>query len=117
MRRGPAGPLARRLRNRRRLVDLDGAPDGLTVDAEGYLWVALWGGSAVRRYSPAGELDDVLRLPVRQVTAVTFGGADLDQLFVTTSRQGLGAGAEPLAGALFGAAVGVRGRAVREYAG
>lgn len=108
------------LRNRRRLVSIDpddGSPDGLTVDADGYLWVALWGGSAVRRYSPAGALDEVLRLPAHQVTAVTFGGENLDQVFVTTSRQGLGDDAEPLAGALLRADVGVRGRPVRPYAG
>lgn len=108
------------LRNRRRLIDVDpddGAPDGLTVDAEGHIWVALFGGAAVRRYSPDGALDDVLELPARQVTAVTFGGADLDEVYVTTSRENLGDDAEPLAGALFRADVGVRGLPVRPYAG
>lgn len=108
------------LTGRRRLVDIDphdGGPDGLAVDSEGHLWVALFGGSAVRRYTPAGVLADVLEVPVRQVTAVTFGGAGLDEVFVTTSRQDLGDDAEPLAGAVFSAAVGVRGLPVREYAG
>lgn len=108
------------LTGRRRFAEIDpadGGPDGLTVDAEGHVWVALFGGSAVRRYTPDGRLDDVLALPVRQVTAVTFGGAALDELYVTTSREGLGEDAEPLAGALFSASVGVRGLPVREYAG
>ena len=108
------------LTNRRRLVDVDphdGGPDGLTVDSEGHLWVALFGGSAVHRYTPEGALADVLTVPVRQVTAVTFGGADLDEVFITTSSDGLGDDAEPLAGAVFHASVGVRGLPVREYAG
>ncbi|HEX8511113.1 MAG TPA: SMP-30/gluconolactonase/LRE family protein, partial [Propionibacteriaceae bacterium] len=64
------------LTNRRRFVAVegDGSPDGLTVDAEGGVWVALFGGSAVRRYSPEGRLDEVVELPTSQVTAVTFAG-------------------------------------------
>jgi len=94
-----------------------GRPDGLTVDADGGVWVALHGGGAVHRYSPEGKLDEVVEVPTPQVTACTFGGAHLDQLFVTTSREGLADGADPLAGALFRAALGVRGRPVREFAG
>lgn len=107
------------LTNRRPFVSIEGegGPDGLTVDAEGGVWVALYGGSAVRRYDATGRLDEVVELPVHQVTAVTFAGADLDQLFITTSRQGLGASAEPLAGAVFTASPQVRGRPVRPYAG
>lgn len=108
------------LTGRRPFVEIasaDGVPDGLTVDAEGGVWVALWGGSAVRRYAPDGTLDAVLPLPVRQVTAMTFGGDELDHLYVTTSSDKLGSGAEPLAGAVFSAAVGVRGLPVRPYAG
>lgn len=98
-------------------IEAEGGPDGLTVDAEGGVWVALFGGSAVHRYSPEAALDEVIDIPASQVTAVTFAGTDLDQLIITTSRHGLGDSAEPLAGALFTASPGVRGVPVREYAG
>jgi sugar lactone lactonase YvrE len=66
-----------------------GAPDGLTVDAEGGIWVALWDGGAVHRYSADGELEARVELPVRQVTSCAFGGAGLAELFITTSREGI----------------------------
>ncbi|SDD54519.1 SMP-30/gluconolactonase/LRE family protein [Streptomyces prasinopilosus] len=94
-----------------------GNPDGLTVDAEGGVWVALYDGGAVRRYAPDGTLDEVVDLPVTKVTACTFGGPELDRLFITTSREHLAPGAEPRAGALFTCAPGVRGVPVREFAG
>ena len=94
-----------------------GGPDGLTVDEEGGVWVALYGGGAVRRYTPEGRLDETLEVPAKRVTACTFGGPDLDQLFITTSREGLEPGEDPLAGSLFRAAVGVAGLPVREFAG
>jgi sugar lactone lactonase YvrE len=107
------------LTGRRPLVRLpdDGNPDGLTVDAEGGVWVALFGGGAVHRYTPAGVLDVVVEVPTPQVTACTFGGPRRDQLFVTTSREGMGPDDDPLAGSLFRADVGVPGRPVREFAG
>lgn len=98
-------------------IKADGGPDGLTVDSEGGVWTALYGGSAVHRYAPDGTLDEVLELPTSQVTAVTFAGAALDQLIITTSKQGMGRSAEPLAGALFTAFPGVTGVPVREFAG
>jgi sugar lactone lactonase YvrE len=67
------------LSNRRPFATIDrdhGMPDGLTVDSEGGIWVALWGGSAVRRYGPDGALDEVLTRPVTQVTAGTFVPSD-----------------------------------------
>jgi sugar lactone lactonase YvrE len=94
-----------------------GRPDGLTVDAEGGVWVALSGGGAVRRYTSRGVLDEVIELPARKVTACTFGGPGLDELFITTSREGLAPDADPLAGSLFRAHVGVRGLPTREFAG
>jgi sugar lactone lactonase YvrE len=98
-------------------ITAEGGPDGLTVDAEGGVWVALFGGSAVHRYSPEGQLDLVVELPASQVTAVAFVGLDLDRLVITTSRQGMGNSAEPLAGAVFQVDPGVRGRPVLTYAG
>jgi sugar lactone lactonase YvrE len=80
-----------------------GVPDGMTVDADGNLWVAFHDGAAVRRYSPAGELLDELRLPVTRPTSCTFGGPRLDQLLVTTARAGLGENDlrdQPLAGSV-----------------
>ena len=94
-----------------------GSPDGLTVDAEGGVWVAIWGASAVHRYDPAGRLTEVVRLPATHVTACTFGGPDLADLYITTSREGLDDSAEPQAGSLFVWRPGVRGRPVRPYGG
>lgn len=98
----------------------DGLPDGIAVDADGGVWVALWGGSAVRRYSPDGVVDAELPLPVTQVSACTFGGEHLDELWVTTSRQGLGdvrGTAEREAGSVFRALPGVRGLPALPFAG
>ncbi|MFG3257833.1 SMP-30/gluconolactonase/LRE family protein [Streptomyces sp. NPDC048172] len=83
-----------------RMAEGEGRPDGLTVDAEGCVWVALWNGGAVRRYTPEGTLDRELRLPVRRPTSCAFGGADLTDLYVTSARVGVEPAAEPLAGAL-----------------
>ena len=105
------------LNSRRPFVDAGARPDGLTVDAEGGVWVALSDAGAVRRYTAEGALDDVIELPVTKVTACTFGGARLDELFITTSREGLEPTAEPAAGSLFRAVPGVSGLAVREFAG
>jgi len=94
-----------------------GFPDGLTVDSEGGVWVALYGGSAVRRYTPDGRLDAVVEVAASRVTACTFGGPNLDELFITTSREGLDEGEEALAGSLFRVDAGVTGLPVREFAG
>jgi sugar lactone lactonase YvrE len=109
------------LTNRRTFVAYDsedGRPDGLTVDSEGGVWIAMNGAGVVRRYSAQASLDAVVELPVAKVTACTFGGQDLDQLFITTSRENLPPEADPPAGALFCAAdVDVTGLPVREFAG
>lgn len=91
-----------RVGGRRPFVEIEdgaGFPDGLTVDADGCVWVALWDGSAVRRYTPAGELDRVIELPVPRVTACAFAGPDLTDLYITTARVGL-ASPLPLSGSL-----------------
>jgi sugar lactone lactonase YvrE len=98
----------------------DGLPDGLTVDADGYLWLALWGGACVRRYAPDGELDQELELPVELVTSVAFGGPGLADLFITTAREGLTpaqVAAQPLAGSVFHWRPGVHGVAPAMFAG
>jgi sugar lactone lactonase YvrE len=93
--------------------DWDAVPDGMCIDAEGMLWIALFGGGCVTRWDPLhGRLLDRLTLPCRQVTSCCFGGPNLDQLFVTTARREMDAAelkAEPLAGGLFQADVGVKG--------
>jgi sugar lactone lactonase YvrE len=101
------------LTGRRTLVRIDpqaGAPDGLTIDADGGIWVALWGGGAVHHYTSSGELVEVIELPTPRVTACTFGGAGLDDLYITTSRVDTDLESHPLAGAVFrlaGAANGI----------
>jgi sugar lactone lactonase YvrE len=82
-----------------RIEEGAGFPDGLTVDADGCVWVALWDGGAVRRYTPDGRLDRVITLPTPRVTACAFGGPDLTDLYVTTARVGLTA-PHPTAGSL-----------------
>jgi sugar lactone lactonase YvrE len=99
------------------ITETPGKPDGMTVDAQGHVWVALYAGSAVRRYRPDGILDGVIELPVTNVTACTFAGADLDQLVITTSREGMPDGSQPEAGSLFRSRPGVTGLPVIEFAG
>lgn len=107
----------RGLSGRRPFAEAPGGPDGLTVDADGGVWVALYAGGSVRRYTPEGILDEVVEVPVTKATACTFGGPDLDQLFITTSREHLPPDVEPSAGSVFVATPGVTGRPVREFAG
>ena len=81
-----------------------GWPDGSTVDAEGCLWVAFFGGWGVRRYAPDGSLLMTVDLPCSNVTKLAFGGPDLRTAYVTTARKGLdeaALAAQPLAGGLF----------------
>jgi sugar lactone lactonase YvrE len=91
---------------------LPGGPDGATVDADGCLWLARYGGGCVARITPAGAVDRVIELPVSQVTSCAFGGDDLGTLYVTSARQRLSAAelaAQPHAGAVFALRPGVRG--------
>lgn len=110
----------RGLDNRRPMIGIDsrfGMPDGIAVDCEDNIWVALWGGSAVHSYSPSGELLETIELPVSQVTACTFGGAKLDELYITTSSEGVAAGTQPEAGAIFRAVTATVGRPPICFAG
>lgn len=95
-----------------RLLDADGVPDGSTVDAEGGLWNAQWGGARVVRYDMRGVETERVRMPVRQPSCVAFGGAQLDTLYVTTARVELDEAtlaAEPDAGGVFVATSARRG--------
>jgi sugar lactone lactonase YvrE len=91
---------------RRVFADLsasDGVPDGLTVDADGCVWVAIWGGGVLRRLAPDGRPDAVLQVPVSQPTSCAFGGPGMTDLYVTTASVGLTPAdlkAQPLAGRL-----------------
>jgi len=90
----------------------DGHPDGLCIDDEGCLWVALFGGSAVHRYTPAGQLDTVVRVPASYTTSCCFGGPRNDQLFITSARRGLtpaDLARQPEAGSVWAAYPGVSG--------
>jgi len=105
------------LTGRRVLADVDGRPDGLTVDADGGVWTALSDRGVVQRYAPDGMLDAVIEVSARKVTACAFGGSNLAELFITTSREGIPPGEDALAGSLFRVLPGVRGLPVREFAG
>ncbi|HTT88762.1 MAG TPA: SMP-30/gluconolactonase/LRE family protein [Acidimicrobiales bacterium] len=100
--------------NRRVVAEFsDGSPDGMAIDAEGCLWVACWGGHRVERIDPAdGSRLEVVRVPATNVTSVAFGGPLLDDLYITTARQGLSEAQlaqEPHAGDLFVTRPGVSG--------
>ena len=98
------------------IPEAQGAPDGLTVDADGMLWVAHWGGACVGRWNPeTGERSATVEVPATQVSSCAFGGADRDQLFITTAREGLSDDAlaeQPLAGGLFRVEPDVRGGSI-----
>ena len=101
-------------------VEPPAIPDGATVDAEGFVWSALYGGSRVVRIAPDGRVDRTIELPVEQPTSCQFAGPNLDVLFVTTARQRLTQeqlAQQPLAGALLAADVGVRGLPETRYRG
>lgn len=110
--------------DRRTLVQIDptdGAPDGLTVDEEGGIWVALWGGGAINRYAPDGSLLTSVRVPVDRPTSCAFGGPERTTLFVTTARAGLDDAArarQPHSGRVFSiVGLGVRGLPCLPYRG
>ncbi|HMG64662.1 MAG TPA: SMP-30/gluconolactonase/LRE family protein [Streptosporangiaceae bacterium] len=98
----------------------DGIPDGLVVDAQGCLWIAMWSGAQVRRYSAAGELLDTVALPVSCPTCPGFGGDELRELYVTSAWEGMDAAAraaQPLAGHIFRIAADASGQPATGYAG
>jgi len=98
----------------------EGYPDGMTVDAEGCLWIAFWDGWCVRRISPKGDRLLELEVPVQRPTSCAFGGSELNTLFITSARrdlQGTELDRQPLAGGLFAADVGVEGIAEVPFEG
>ena len=103
-----------------RIPNSEGFPDGPTVDSEGCIWVGLYMGWGVRRYSPAGELLETVRFPVGAITKIAFGGPDLKTVFATTANKHIAPGdlaKEPHAGDLFRFEVtvpGQRGTLIRE---
>jgi sugar lactone lactonase YvrE len=100
------------------IADTPGVPDGLTIDAEGGIWVALWGGAQVRRYAPDGRVTDIVDLPVDQPTSCTFGGDAGDILYITTARLGLTdeqLTASPLAGSVLACRPGYRGHPAHSF--
>ena len=100
--------------------DPDAVPDGLCVDDEGCLWVAIWGAGEVRRFSPDGSLLAQVAVPAVRPSCCAFGGPDGDLLFITTARVGLSEtelSHQPHAGCLFAVDVGVTGPAAAPYRG
>jgi sugar lactone lactonase YvrE len=99
--------------------DTHGIPDGLTVDAEGFVWSAEWYGSQVIRYDPDGKIERRIATPAKQTSSIMFGGADLTDVFITTAAKSdptpvMPAGYDPnsgyLGGALYHINLGIQGR-------
>jgi sugar lactone lactonase YvrE len=111
------------LSNRRVLFEVPanrGLPDGLSVDTDGYIWLALWGGGAILRCTPDGQVDREIRLPVTHVTSCSFGGSNLDELYVTSASVELSQAelaSQPYAGAIFVCRPGVNGMPGSTWAG
>lgn len=100
--------------------ETSGVPNGLTVDAEGFVWSALWDGWSVTRYDPKGRIDRVINLPVPRPTSCTFGAKDLKTLFITSARIRLSVqqlAEAPLSGSVFALEPGVRGLPETPFAG
>ncbi len=107
--------------NRRPFVhtpEEQGVPDGLAVDSQGFVWSARWGGYKLTRYDPAGQAEREIRLPVQFPTSCAFGGAELDELFITSAWVAVERrGEQPLAGDLFRLRVEVGGVEEAEFLG
>ncbi|WP_438350091.1 SMP-30/gluconolactonase/LRE family protein [Paenibacillus sp. FA6] len=110
------------IRNRRTVFTMPedaGYPDGMTVDAEGMLWIAEWNGGRVARWNPyTGQLLNVVSVPSGHVTSCVFGGKDLEDLYITTACVGMnaeGLKAQPLSGNLFRIRMGIKGQPTHPY--
>ncbi|MEM9078352.1 MAG: SMP-30/gluconolactonase/LRE family protein [Bacteroidota bacterium] len=105
-----------RISNGRTVIEIPksmGFPDGMTIDEEGKLWIALWNGGAVARYDPSsGLLIETIAVPAKNITSCTFGGSNLDLLFITTARTGeekVDKLKHPYAGSVFMVKPGIKG--------
>ena len=111
------------IKNRRPFVEFPqeiGYPDGLIVDADGYVWVGLWEGGSLHRYAPDGRLDRIIPVPVSQTTKCAFGGPELTDLYITTAWVGmdkLARAEQPKAGGLFRIKPGMRGKPINRFWG
>ncbi|MCY4070332.1 MAG: SMP-30/gluconolactonase/LRE family protein [Chloroflexi bacterium] len=117
---GPAGELSNKRIFAQFTRDDEGVPDGMTVDSEDCIWVAQFGGARITRYSPAGEILQVLPLPALNITSCTFAGAELDTLYITSARTAMSESdlvMYPLAGSFFAFKPGVKGVATPLFAG
>ena len=97
-----------------------GFPDGSIVDSDGFLWSCRWGGSCVIRFDPNGKVDDIIELPVQNITSCTFGGKDLKTLFITTARYGISQEQmkqQPLSGGLFAINLNIQGMPDNNFSG
>ena len=102
------------------IPEADGKPDGLTVDSEGFIWGAHWMGSRLTRYDPSGRIDRVVRVPVQRPTSCAFGGANLDELYITSAALDISdeeRKQQPDAGDVFRVRPGVRGLPEPEFGG
>jgi len=94
-----------------------GRPDGLAVDAQGYVWVCHWGGSRITRFAPDGSVERTLPVPSALVTKCAFGGPDLTTLYITTARADRDPHIDPMAGHVFAVDAGVKGIPANIFAG
>jgi D-xylono/L-arabinono-1,4-lactonase len=92
------------------LTPHDGLPDGLTVDAEGYVWLAVWDGLRLIRYDPSGGIEREIQFPVKKVSSLTFGGEDASDIYITTAGGENPTDNGELAGSLFRLQLGIRGQ-------
>lgn len=98
----------------------EGFPDGLTVDSEGYVWSAFWDGAKIVRYTPRGEIERVIQMPVLRPTSCVFGGPNLDELYITSAWSRLSEQQReqyPLSGDVFRVKAGVRGLEKYKFGG
>jgi D-xylonolactonase len=115
-----ADGILRRRRLFARFEAEEGLPDGITVDADGGVWVGHWAGARVTRFTPEGVRDRVIPVPAQNVTSVAFGGPSLKTLYITTAREGVSAewlAAQPHTGGVFAIEPGIRGLAEPIWSG
>jgi sugar lactone lactonase YvrE len=107
-----------RRRTHIRIEGTEGVPDGMAIDGDDGLWIALWGGGAVNHYDKAGRLVETVTVPgVSQVSSCAFGGDSRSDLYITTSRKDLPASQEPNAGAVFSVQTSIPGAHQAEFGG